>query len=141
MPARTRRRDTPERAEAERKAAVERERVKKNQTEAMTTQRRGSIATSMPVSGEDIRQAKTAIEFDRMQRRIDEMPEGNAKKMMQGLLDRQRNQFESMQAQEADRGSMRSAIAASNRREFKGTKPSTDPVSYTHLTLPTKRIV
>jgi len=126
MPARTRRRDTPERAEAERKAAVERERIKKNKTEAMTTQRKGSIATSMAVSGEDIRQAKTAIEFDRMQRRIDDMPEGNAKKMMQGLLDRQRNQFEGMQAQEVDRGSMRSAIAASNRREFKGTKPSTD---------------
>ena len=127
MPARTRRRDTPERAEAERKAAVERERIRKNKTDAMTIQRKGSIATRMPVSGEDIRQAKTASQFDAMQRRIDELPDGNRKQMMQALLDRQRNEFEGMQAMEADRAAMRSAIASSNRREFKGTKLSDDP--------------
>lgn len=126
MPKRGRMRDTPERAETERKAAVERERIRKNKTDAMTTQRRGSIATRMPVSGEDIRQAKTAAQLDAMQRRIDDMPDGNRKQMMQNLLDRQRAGFEGMQSAEMDRASMRSAIAASNRREFKGTKPSTD---------------
>lgn len=126
MPKRERMRDTPERAEKERKAAVERERIRKNKTDAMTTQRRGSIATRMPVSGEDIRQAKTAAQFDAMQRRIDDMPDGNRKQMMQNLLDRQRTGFERMQSEEMDRASMRSAIAASNRRKFKGYTPSAD---------------
>lgn len=87
----------------------------KNQEAAKTVEKKGSIAKKMTVSATDIKQAKTATDFDKMQRRIDNMNEGLIKKSMQNMLDAQRKSFEKMQAAEVDRASRRSAQSARDR--------------------------
>lgn len=90
-------------AESKRKAAADRSKAGKDKQDAMTTQKRGSVVKAVPVSATDIRQAKTATALTGMQRRIDDMPDGNSKKMMQNLLDRQEKEFRKMQEGEAQK--------------------------------------
>ena len=52
---------------------------KKDKAEAKITPKKGSIAKKTTISATDIKQAKTARELDAMQRRIDDMPDGNIK--------------------------------------------------------------
>ena len=78
----------------------------------------------MTVSKTDIQQAKTANELDKLERRIDEMPDGLRKKMMQDMVEKQRKKFEGMQADEMDRSVRKSAQAARDRGTFKGYTPS-----------------
>ena len=75
---------------------------KKNEAEAKITPKKGSIATKTTVSATDIKQAKTANQLDEMQRRIDDMPDGNIKTAYQKMLTAQRDRFEKMQASEKD---------------------------------------
>ena len=84
--------------------------------DAQTVERKGSIAKKMTVSATDIRQATTANELSKVQRRIDELPDGKRKTMMQNMLDRQVKAFEKMQASEVDRASRRSAQANRDRK-------------------------
>ena len=95
------------------------DKVKKSAMErldAQTVERKGSIAKKMTVSATDIRQATTANELSKLQRRIDDMPDGKRKTMMQNMLDRQVNAFEKMQASEVDRASRRSAQSNRDRK-------------------------
>ena len=116
--------DTPEKAEAERKAAKERVTRRKNEEAAKVTEKKGSIAKKMTVSKTDIQQAKTANQLSTMQRRIDDMPDGLRKDMMQKMLDAQRDKFEAMQAAEKDKSVRKATQAASDRKPFKGYDPS-----------------
>ena len=100
----------------------------KNQEAAKVVEKKGSIAKKTTVSATDIKQAKTANDLDRMQRRIDDMNDGLIKKSMQNMLDAQRSNFEKMQADEVDRASRKSAQSARDRKEFKGYTP-TSPFS------------
>lgn len=106
--------------EADKKTAASKERVtaRRNQSEGRATEKRGAISKS-PVSATDVREAKTEIEFTKMQRRIDEMEDGNRKKMMQQLLDRQLKEFENKQ--KGDLASAQRKSAQSSRdRAMKG---------------------
>ena len=84
-------------------ALIEQRKKFKDRAEAKVTPQKGSIATKMTVSKTDIQQAKTANELDKLERRIDEMPDGLRKKMMQDMVEKQRKKFEGMQADEMDR--------------------------------------
>jgi len=75
---------------------------KKNEAEAKITPKKGSIATKTTVSATDIKQAKTANQLNTMQRRIDDMPDGNIKTAYKKMLKAQRDRFEKMQAGEKD---------------------------------------
>lgn len=108
--------DTPALAESARKAAGQRKKDRAAKEAASTTQRRGSVATRMTVSGADIREAKTARQLDMMQRRIDELPDGMRKTAMQRMLDAQRKSFEDGQAAVAARASRKSAQSARDRK-------------------------
>ena len=112
-----------EAAEKKRKAAAAKSKQGKAKAAAKVTEKKGSIAKKMTVSATDIKQAKTANQFAAMQRRIDDMPDGNSKKMMQNMLDRQRKEFEKMQSEEVSRASRKSAQSASDRK----AKPVTLP--------------
>ena len=112
-----------EAAEKKRKTAAAKSKSGKAKSAAKVTEKKGSIAKKMTVSATDIKQAKTANQFSAMQRRIDAMPDGNRKKMMQQLLDRQRKEFEKMQSDEVSRASRKSAQSASDRK----AKPVTLP--------------
>jgi len=112
-----------EAAEKKRKAAAAKSKSGKDKAAAKVTEKKGSIAKKMTVSATDIKQAKTANQFAAMQRRIDDMPDGNSKKMMQNMLDRQRKEFEKMQSEEVSRASRKSAQSASDRK----AKPVTLP--------------
>lgn len=103
--------------------AGERSKVRKNEQEAKVTPKKGSIAKKMTVSATDIKQAKTANQFDTMQRRIDDMPDGLRKDAMQKLLNAQRKSFEDMQSAEVSRASRKSAQSAADRK----SKPVTLP--------------
>jgi hypothetical protein len=103
--------------------AGERAKVRKNEQEAKVTPKKGSITKNRTVSATDIKQAKTANQFDTMQRRIDDMPDGLGKKTMQDLLDRQRKSFEDMQSAEVSRMSRKQQQSASDRK----AKPVTLP--------------
>ena len=85
--------------------------ARKAAAEAKTVVKKGSIAKKMTVSKSDIEQAKTANQLDAMQRRIDDMPDGNRKKMMQNMLDAQRDKFEKMQSDEVTSRTLKSARA------------------------------
>ena len=89
---------------------------RKNQEAAKVVEKKGSIAKKATVSATDIKQAKTAADLDRMQRRIDNMDDGLIKKSMQKMLDAQRKSFEKMQAEEVDRAGRKSAQAARDRK-------------------------
>ena len=81
---------------------IAKKKKKKAEAEAKITPKKGSIATKTTVSATDIKQAKTARELDAMQRRIDDMPDGNIKTAYQKMLTAQRERFEKMQADEVD---------------------------------------
>jgi len=85
--------------------------TRKAAQEAKTVVKKGSIAKKMTVSKSDIEQAKTANQLSAMQRRIDDMPDGNRKKMMQNMLDAQRDKFEKMQSDEVTSRTLKSARA------------------------------
>ena len=99
-----------------REQAKENIELRKNKEAAKTVQKKGSIAKKATVSKTDIQQADTALQFNALQRRIDDMPDGNRKKMMQNMLDAQRKSFEDMQAAEVDRAGRRSSQAARDRK-------------------------
>lgn len=103
--------------------AGERAKTRAREEAARTVQQKGSVAKKMTVSATDIKQAKTANELDTMQRRIDDMPDGLRKKMMQNMLDRQRASFEGMQAAELDKAGRKAAQSARDRKPFKGYTP------------------
>ncbi len=105
-------------------ALIEQRKRFRDRQEAKVTPQKGSVATKMTVSKTDIQQAKTANELDKLERRIDEMPDGLRKKMMQDMVEKQRKKFEGMQADEMDRSVRKSAQAARDRGTFKGYTPS-----------------
>ena len=105
-------------------ALIEARKRAKDRAEAKVTPQKGSIATKMTVSKTDIQQAKTANELSEMQRRIDDLPDGNRKKLMQDMLDKQRDKFEAMQAAERDTSGRKIAQNARDRSTFKGYTPS-----------------
>ena len=76
---------------------------KKDKAEAKITPKKGSIAKKTTISATDIKQATTANELNMMQRRIDNMPDGNIKTAYQKMLNAQRERFEKMQADEVDK--------------------------------------
>ena len=96
---------------------------KKNEAEAKITPKKGSIAKKTTVSATDIKQAKTANQLDAMQRRIDDMPDGNIKTAYQKMLTAQRDRFEKMQADEVDTKTRKQQQSASDRK----AKPVTLP--------------
>lgn len=75
----------------------------KDRAEAKITEKKGSIAKKTTISATDIKEANTANAMDAMQRRIDDMPDGTRKKMMQDMLNNQRTKFESKQASDVDK--------------------------------------
>ena len=105
-------------------ALIEARKRARDRAEAKVTPQQGSIAKKMTVSKTDIEQAKTANQLSEMQRRIDDLPDGNRKKLMQDMLDKQRDKFEGMQAAEKDTAVRKSAQAARDRGTFKGYTPS-----------------
>jgi len=88
----------------------------KNKAEAKITPLRANKGKGQPVSKSAIREASTANALDTMQRRIDDMPDGTRKKMMQNLLDGQRKQFEAGQSADVDRAGRKSAQANRDRK-------------------------
>tara|TARA_R100000234_G_scaffold41071_1_gene24552 strand:- start:144 stop:854 length:711 start_codon:yes stop_codon:yes gene_type:complete len=101
----------------------ERAKTRAREEAARTVEKKGSIAKKMTVSKTDIQQAKTANDFDNMQRRIDDLPDGLRKNMMQDMLDKQVKKFEGMQAAELDKAGRKAAQSARDRGEFKGYTP------------------
>lgn len=85
------------------KAAKAAAKARKASKEAQLVEKKGSIATKTTVTQTAIKEAKTANAMDAMQRRIDDLPEGNRKKAFQDMLDRQRAEFEAKQAADVDR--------------------------------------
>ena len=81
------------------------------------------VATKTTISATDIKQAKTANQLDAMQRRIDDMPDGNVKTAYQKMLDAQRERFEKMQADEVDTKTRKQQQAAADKK----AKPVTMP--------------
>lgn len=104
-----------EKTDRQRAAAKERVTARKNQSEDRATEKRGTIAKS-PVSATDIREAKTANMLDTLERRVKDMEDGNRKKMMQQLLDRQRKEFEKKQGADVSKVERKSTQA---RRDSK----------------------
>lgn len=115
--------DSPELAERDRKAAVARTKERQRQENIRTTQRTSSINKSRSVSKADIMDADTAADFQAMQRRIDDLPDGNRKKMMQDILDRQMAKFKSKQSDELDAMTRKQQQSSRDRKEFKGYTP------------------
>ena len=123
--------DTPEKAEAERKAAKERVTRRKNKEAAKVTEKKGSIAKKMTVSKTDIQQANTARELSTMQRRVDAMDDGLVKKSMQKMLNAQRKKFEKMQADEVDTTEMK-RIASAKKELGRGLMVAVALISSVH---------
>ena len=97
----------------------------KDRAEAKITPLRSNKGKGQPVSKTTIKEANTANDLDTMQRRIDDMPDGTRKKMMQNLLDSQRKQFEDKQSADVDSASRKSAQANRDRKmKDKVTLPS-----------------
>jgi len=97
--------------------------TKKNEAEAKITPKKGSIATKTTVSATDIKQAKTANQLDAMQRRIDDMPDGNIKTAYQKMLTAQRERFEKMQSDEVDTMTRKQQQSARDKKMKKEMKP------------------
>jgi len=87
--------------------------------EAKITPKRSNKGKGQPISETDIKEAKTANAFSTMQRRINDMPDGTRKKMMQSMLDSQMKKFESGQAADVDRAA-RASTQANRDRTMKG---------------------
>ena len=92
------RKDKTKEAAEDAKNANLKNKERKNKQDAITTPKKGKVGN--PITPESIKQAKTAISFSKMQRRIDDLPDGARKNMMQKLLDRQEKEFKQMQAAE-----------------------------------------
>ena len=92
------RKDKTKEAAEDAKNANLKNKERKNKQDAITTPKKGKVGNL--ITPESIKQAKTAIGFTKLQRRIDDMPDGARKKMMQKLLDRQEKEFEAMQKAE-----------------------------------------
>ena len=115
--------DTPAKAEKDRKAAAARSSERKRQENIRTSESKSSINKSRNVSKADIMAANTAAQFSTMQKRIDAMNDGNSKTMMQGLLDRQMDKFKKEQGAELDTMVRKQTQSARDRKEFKGYTP------------------
>lgn len=89
------RKDKTKEAAEDAKNANLKNKERKNKQDAITTPKKGKVGN--PITPESIKQAKTAISFSKMQRRIDDLPDGARKNMMQKLLDRQEKEFKAMQ--------------------------------------------
>lgn len=109
----------------------------KDRAEAKITPKKGSIAKKTTISATDIREAKTATAMDAMQRRIDDMPDGTRKKMMQNLLDSQRSKFEAKQAADVDTMQRRQQQSARDRK-MKG-KVSLAPMPFNKGGTPSRK--
>ena len=108
--------DTPELAEKDRKAAAARAKERKREEAVSTTQRTSSINKSRSVSASDIMAADTAAQLRSMQMRIDDMNDGIRKKMMQDILDRQMAKFKTEQSSELSAMQRKQQQSASDRR-------------------------
>ena len=102
---------------------IAKKKKKQAEAEGKITPKKGSIAKKTTVSATDIKQAKTANQLDTMQRRIDDMPDGNVKTAYQKMLDAQRERFEKMQADEVDTMSRKQQQSARDRKMKKEMKP------------------
>lgn len=110
--------------EEARKAVIERRKARQNKEAAKTVEKKGSIAKKTKVSATDIREATTANQLDSLQRRIDNMDNGNIKTAMQKMLDAQRKVFEAKQAADVDRMGRKQQQAVRDKKPFKGHTPS-----------------
>ena len=115
--------DTPKKAEADRKAAAARAKERKRQENIRTSESKSSINKSRNVSKADVMAANTAAMFRDMQKRIDDMPDGMRKKMMSDLLTAQEKKFKSEQGAELDTMTRKQQQSASDRKPFKGYTP------------------
>jgi hypothetical protein len=115
--------DTPQKAEADRKAAAARAKERKRQENIRTSESKSSINKSRNVSKADVMAANTAAQFRTMQKRIDDMPDGMRKKMMSDLLTAQEKKFKAEQGAELDTMTRKQQQSASDRKPFKGYTP------------------
>jgi len=115
--------DTPKKAEADRKAAAARATERKRQENIRTSESKSSINKSRNVSKADVMAANTAAMFRDMQKRIDAMPDGMRKKMMSDLLTAQEKKFKAEQGAELDTMTRKQTQSARDRKEFKGYTP------------------
>ena len=115
--------DTPAKAEKDRKAAASRSKERKRQESIRTSESKSSINKSRSVSKADIMAANTAAQFRTMQKRIDEMPEGMRKNMMSDILKAQEKKFKAEQGAELDTMTRKQTQSARDRKEFKGYTP------------------
>ncbi len=115
--------DTPAKAEKDRKAAAARSAERKRQESIRTSESKSSINKSRNVSKADKAAADEAAMLSSMQKRIDNMPDGTRKKMMQGILDRQEAGFEDKLKKEFDSMVRKQTQSARDRKEFKGYTP------------------
>ena len=115
--------DTPQKAEADRKAAAARAKERKRQENIRTSESKSSINKSRNVSKADVMAANTAAMFRDMQKRIDDMPDGMRKKMMSDLLTAQEKKFKAEQGAELDTMTRKQQQSASDRKPFKGYTP------------------
>ena len=110
---------------------------KKAEAEAKITPKKGSIAKKTTVSATDIKQAKTARELDAMQRRIDDMPDGNIKTAYQKMLTAQRERFEKMQSDEVDTMTRKQQQSARDKK-MKG-KVTLPPMPFNKGGMPSRK--
>jgi len=116
---------------------IAKKKKKQAESEAKITPKKGSIAKKTTVSATDIKQAKTARELDAMQRRIDDMPDGNIKTAYQKMLTAQRKRFEKMQADEVDTMS-RKQQQSSRDKKMKG-KVTLPPMPFNKGGMPSRK--
>jgi len=102
---------------------IAKKKKKQAEAEGKITPKKGSIATRTTVSATDIRQAVDSLELDKLQRRIDNMPDGNIKKSMELLLKSRRRTLERRQADEVDTMSRKQQQSARDRKMKKEMKP------------------
>ena len=101
-------------AERAGKKALTKRKPKQN-LDAQTVEKK-SARTKMPVSKTDIMEATTANQLDALQRRLDTMKDGNIKKAMQLMLDKQRKKFEAKQAADVDKMQRKQQQSARDKR-------------------------
>lgn len=110
------------------KERIAKKKKKQGEAEAKITPKKGSIATKTTVSATDIKQAKTANQLDEMQRRIDDMPDGNIKTAYQKMLTAQRDRFEKMQSDEVDTTQRKALQGAHDARMKKKNANKPNPL-------------
>ena len=115
--------DTPEAAEADRKGAATRAKERTRQENVRNTQSTSSINKNRNVSKADIMAANTAAMLSSMEKRIDGMDSGIRKKMMKDLLSAQKLKFKKEQSAEVDTMTRKQQQSASDRKKFKGYTP------------------